>query len=210
VQEMADLVSTAFDLADKYRMPAMVLADGMLGQMMEPVVLPEESAAAALAKPWALDGHQGRRPHNVVNSLYLTPEDLEKIVIGRFARYAEVRQNEQRAEEYLVGDAEIILVAYGATSRIAKSAIAKARAEGIKAGLIRPITLYPFPEAIIEKYIGSAKVFVSVEMSMGQMIDDIRLVVNGRRPVEFYGRTGGVLPVPDEVYGKIKEIAGRL
>jgi 2-oxoglutarate ferredoxin oxidoreductase subunit alpha len=210
VQEMADLVADAFSLADKYRMPAMVLADGMLGQMMEPVILPEESGGGAPEKPWAVDGHKNSRPHNVVNSLYLEPEQLEAIVVGRFARYEEVKRKEQRAEEYLAGDAEIILVAYGAASRIVKSAIGKARAEGIRAGLIRPVTLCPYPDAVVEKYIGQARVFLCVEMSMGQMLEDLRLAVDGRKPVSFYGRTGGVLPTPDEVYAKIKEIAGGL
>ena len=207
VQEMADLVVCAFDLADKYRMPAMILADGLLGQMMEPVTLPESNTAAAPPKPWAVDGHKGKRPHNIINSLYLEPSELERMVVSRFARYEEVKRNEQRAEEYLTGDADILLVSYGATSRIAKSAVAKARANGIKAGLIRPITLFPYPDKYIEKYVGQASAFLCVEMSMGQMLDDVRLAVNGRKPVAFYGRTGGVLPATDEVYGKIKEIA---
>jgi len=209
VQEMADLVSDAFDLADKYRMPAMVLADGMLGQMMEPVVLPEESAAAAQQKPWAIDGHKHSRPHNIINSLFLEPDALEAIVVSRFARYDQVKRSEQRAEEFRMDDAEIVLVSYGAASRIVKSAVVKARSEGVKAGLIRPITLYPYPEDTIEKCIGQASTFLCVEMSMGQMVEDVRLAVNGRKPVEFFGRTGGVLPTPDEVYMKIKEIAER-
>ncbi|MCL2121728.1 MAG: 3-methyl-2-oxobutanoate dehydrogenase subunit VorB [Clostridiales bacterium] len=208
VQEMADLVAGAFSLADKYRMPAMVLADGMLGQMMEPVVLPEGDSNPPPPKPWAVNGHKNIRSHNIINSLYLEPNDLERTVVERYARYEEVKRTEQQAEEYLCSDAEIFLVSYGATSRIVKSAVVKARAEGIKAGLIRPITLFPFPDAYIDKYVGQAKVFLSVEMSMGQMIDDIRLAVNGRKPVAFFGRTGGVLPTPDEVLGKIREIAG--
>jgi len=209
VQEMADLVADAFYLGDKYRMPAMILADGMLGQMMEPVTLPDADGSTLLSKPWAVDGHKNKRPHNVVNSLYLTPDDLEKTVRERFLRYDEVKAKEQRAEEYLTDDAEIILVSYGATSRISKSAITKARAEGIKVGLIRPITLFPYPGAYIEKYIDRARVFLCVEMSMGQMVDDLRLVVNGRKPVEFFGRTGGVVPTPNEVYSRIREIAGK-
>jgi len=208
VQEMADLVSDAFDLSDKYRMPAMILADGMLGQMMEPVVLPEESGAAATAKPWAIDGHKDSRPHNVVNSLFLAPEALEAVVVSRFARYEEVKRKEQRAEAFRMDDAEIVLVSYGAASRIAKSAIVKARNEGIKAGLIRPITLFPYPDDTIEQYIDQATSFLCVEMSMGQMLEDVRLAVSGRKPVSFFGRTGGILPTPDEVFAKIKEIAG--
>ena len=208
VQEMADLVADAFALGDKYRMPTMVLADGMLGQMMEPVVLPEAVAQDLSPKPWAVDGHKNSRPRNVINSLYLSPDELEQIVIKRYARYEELKKNEQRAEEFLTDDAEIILVSYGATSRITKSAITKARAEGIKAGLVRPITLFPFPEAAIEKHIPQANAFLCVEMSMGQMVDDLRLVVGRRKPVGFFGRTGGIIPTPDEVYAKIREIAG--
>ena len=145
VQEMVDLVSDAFDTADKYRMPAMILADGMLGQMMEPVELPEEGEKAPVDKPWAACGHQNKREHNIVNSLYLTPEKLESLVKDRFARYEIVKQNEQRAEEYLTEDADVIVVAYGASSRVSRSAVNKAREKGLKVGLIRPITLWPFP-----------------------------------------------------------------
>ena len=199
VQEMADLVSDAFDMADRYRMPAMVLADGMLGQMMEPVILPEENTGAQIPKPWAVDGHKNAREHNIINSLYLTPGDLEQIVVDRYARYAEVKEKEQRAEAYCAEDAEILLVSFGATSRIVKAAIDQARKEGVKVGLIRPITLFPFPDKMIDQYVPQAKLFLTVEMNMGQMVDDVRLAVNGRVPVEFYGRTGGVLPTPEEI-----------
>lgn len=208
VQEMADLIFDAFDVADRYRTPVMILADGMLGQMMEPVVLPEAIAPEDLpAKPWATDGHKNKRPHNITNSLYLTAEDLEDLNIERYKRYEQIQAEEQRAETFLVEDAEIVLVAFGATSRICRSAVRAARDEGIKAGLIRPITLWPFPEDAIKATIPTAKAYLAVEMSMGQMVDDVRLVVNGARPVEFYGRTGGVIPTPDEVLGKIREMA---
>ncbi len=206
VQEMVDLVSVAFDNADKYRMPAMILADGMLGQMMEPVELPAERKTAQIEKPWAASGHQNKREHNVVNSLYLKPEVLEEKVVERFKRYDEIKKNEQRAEEYLTDDAEVILVAYGASSRVARSAVNKARESGIKAGLLRPISLWPFPVEAVRKAADTAKNLLTVEMSMGQMVDDVRLAVEGKAPVHFYGRTGGMIPTPEAVTEEIIKI----
>ena len=207
VQEMCDLAYGAFDVADKYRVPVMILADGMLGQMMEPVVLPEPIDPADLPeKEWATSGHQNKRAHNVVNSLYLTADELERLNVERYERYAVIKRDEQRAETYLTEDADIVLVAFGASARIARSAVNTARAQGIKAGLIRPITLWPYPVDAIEATIGTAKAFLTVEMNMGQMVDDVRLAVDGRVPVEFYGRTGGVIPTPAEVLARIVEI----
>lgn len=207
VQEMCDLAYGAFDVAEKYRVPVMILADGMLGQMMEPVVLPEPIDPADLPeKEWATSGHQNKRAHNVVNSLYLTADELERLNVERYERYAVIKRDEQRAETYLTEDADIVLVAFGASARIARSAVNTARAQGIKAGLIRPITLWPYPVDAIEATIGTAKAFLTVEMNMGQMVDDVRLAVNGRVPVEFYGRTGGVIPTPAEVLARIAEI----
>lgn len=208
VQEMVDLVSKAFDKADEYRMPAMILADGMLGQMMEPVILPDNKDKQLPEKPWATNGHEHKRKHNIVNSLYLKPQDLERLVKERFARYETIKAKEQMAEEYLVDDADIVVVAYGASSRVSRSAVNSARELGIKVGLIRPITLWPFPVDAIQKAANTAKKFLCVEMSMGQMIDDVRLAVNGRVPVEFYGRTGGMIPSPVEVLDAIKNLAG--
>ena len=211
VQEMADLIYDAFDVADKYRTPVMILADGMLGQMMEPVELREAISPEDLpAKDWTTEGHKNKRPHNIVNSLYLTAEDLEDLNVERYQRYKQIEETEQRAETFLTEDADIVLVAFGATSRICRSAVRAARDEGIKAGLIRPITLWPFPEEAIKATLPTAKAYLSVEMNMGQMVDDVRLVVNGTHPVDFYGRTGGVIPTPDEVLGKIREIAAGL
>ena len=204
VQEMVDLISHAFDTADKYRMPAMVLADGMLGQMMEPVELPEEGSAKLPEKEWAAKGHGGKRAHNIINSLYLTPEKLEELVKERFARYEQVKANEQMAEEYLTEDADIVLVAYGASSRVARSAVNKAREKGIKAGLVRPITLWPFPTQALNRAASHAKNFLVVEMSMGQMVDDVKLAIDCKVPVHFYGRTGGVIPTPVEVLAKLE------
>lgn len=206
VQEMTDYVYRAFDLADEYRMPVMILADGMLGQMMEPVVLPEAKAELPV-KPWAVTGHKGERPHNVVNSLYLKPEELEDTNIERFERYERIKAAEQRAEEYLVDDADIVVVAFGASSRIARSAVNKAREKGIKVGLIRPITLWPFPVNAISAAADRAKAILTVEMNMGQMVEDVRLAVCGRVPVEFFGRAGGIIPTPAETLAAIERIA---
>lgn len=206
VQEMVDLVSDAFDLADKYRMPSMILADGMLGQMMEPVVLPEEGAKQPTEKPWAACGHENKREHNVINSLYLTPDKLEDLVLERYKRYEIIKQKEQRAEEYLVDDADLILVAYGASARVARSAVNKAREQGLKAGLIRPITLWPFPVDAIKKAAAHTKQMLVVEMSMGQMVDDVKLAAECKIPVSFFGRTGGMIPTPAQVLGEIEKL----
>ena len=208
IQEIVDLVYTAYDKADEYRMPSMILADGMLGQMMEPVEFPEKEADHQIEKPWATTGHQNKRPHNITNSLYLDPNELEQKVVERFKRYEIIKEKEPMAEEYLVEDAEIVLVSFGATARIVKSAVNSARAMGIKAGMIRPITLWPFPEKVIRKAAKTADCFLSVEMNMGQMVDDVRLAVNGEKPVFFFGRTGGIIPSPAEVLGEIQKIMG--
>lgn len=209
VQEMVSLIFKAFDKADEYRMPAMILADGMLGQMMEPVEFPEKAEVAKVDKPWATNGHQGKRAHNVVNSLYLQAPELEKHVVERFKRYDVVKANEVMVENYKMEDAEVAVVAYGATSRIVKSAVNSARALGIKVGCIRPITLWPFPEKEIAAAADKVQKFLCVEMSMGQMVEDVRLAVNGKKPVEFFGRTGGVIPTPAEVLEQIKKLAGK-
>lgn len=208
VQEMVDLVSDAFDLGDKYRMPAMILADGMLGQMMEPVSLPEAGDKKLPEKPWAACGHQGKREHNIVNSLYLQPQKLEAKIRERYERYRLVEENEQRAECYRTEDADLVLVAYGASSRIARSAVNKAREMGLKVGLIRPITLWPFPTKAIQEAAKTAKAFLAVEMSMGQMVDDVKLAVQCQVPVHFYGRTGGMIPTPGEVLEQVEKILG--
>ncbi len=212
IQEMVDFVPLAFDKAEQYRMPAMILSDGMLGQMMEPVVLPDaakpfDREANIASKKWATNGTRGKRERNIVNSLYIQPDELEKLVKERFERYEIIKANEQRAEEYLTEDADIVVVAFGASSRVSRSAVNAARAQGIKAGLIRPITLWPFPVNAIERAVPTAKVFLDVEMNMGQMVDDVKLAVNGRKPVEFFGRTGGIIPTPAEILEQIKKLA---
>ena len=208
VQEMADITYNAFDLAEKYRMPCLILGDGILGQMMEPVELPEPKEISAEDKPWAACGHGNKREHNIINSLYLDPAELEQKVRARYERYAEIEKNEVLYEEYKTEDADIIITAFGATSRVAKSAINTAREMGIKAGLIRPITLWPFPKEIISKRADGVKAFLSVEMNMGQMVDDVRLAVNGKKPVYFFGRTGGIVPTAEEIIAELEKING--
>lgn len=206
VQEMAQLTVEAFDMADIYRMPAMILADGALGQMMEPVDFSAIPHRELPEKTWAACGHNNLRKKNIVNSLYIDPQELEDVVDKRYERYAQIEKNEARCEEYLTDDADVVLVAFGITARICKTAVNAAREAGIRAGLIRPITLWPFPKEAIGKTADTAKAFISVEMSKGQMVDDVRLAVNGKRPVEFYGRTGGMIPTPEAVLEHIKAL----
>ncbi|WP_314010500.1 3-methyl-2-oxobutanoate dehydrogenase subunit VorB [Cryptobacterium curtum] len=208
VQEMADLTYLAFDKADEYRMPVIILADGLLGQMMEAVKLPEEKGELP-EKPWATSGHGGARPHNIANSLYLKPDKLEKSLLARYERYERIEQSEQRFEGFMLEDAEYVVVAFGASARIARSAVLKAREEGISAGLLRPITLWPYPNDALQEMLDHVKAFLSVEMSMGQMIDDIRLAIHDERPVSFYGRTGGMIPTPEGVLAAIERAAER-
>jgi len=210
VQEMASLASEAFDLADIYRMPAMILADGALGQMMEPVDFDAKSSREIPEKTWATNGHGGKRKKNIVNSLYMDPQTLENSIIERFNRYAEIEEKEVKYEEFMTDDADIVIVAYGITSRICKSAVTAARAAGIKVGLLRPITLWPYPKKALAKLADTAKHFLVVELNMGQMVDDVKVSIDCRRPVSFFGRTGGMLPAPDDVLEEIKKIAGGL
>ncbi|HOA89836.1 MAG TPA: 3-methyl-2-oxobutanoate dehydrogenase subunit VorB [Propioniciclava tarda] len=207
VQEMVDLVGEAFDKADLYRNPVMIVGDGMLGQMMEPVEIGRTPAASPIEKPWATTGvatHPGRR--NIINSLFLKPEELEAHVKHLFDKYEAMRANEVRVEELGVEDADLVLVAYGTTARIAKSAIAHLADEGIKVGLIRPITLFPFPMGSFATLPERVKDLLVVEMSMGQMIDDVRIANEGRRRIHFVGRTGGMIPTPALIVDAVKSI----
>lgn len=183
----------------------MILAVGLLGQMMEPVSFPEITPNAHDKSGWAADGHKGKREHHIINSLYLQPDELQTSVLNRFERYEIVKAEETDAELYLTEDCDILLCAFGATARVVKSAVNEARAQSIKAGLFRPKTLWPFPVKEINEAAKSAKKLLSVEMSMGQMIDDIKLAINCSKPVEFFGRTGGVIPTPAEVLAEIKK-----
>lgn len=206
IQEIVDITKDAFELGEKYRMPVMIMGDGMLGQMMEPIEFPEEGETVVPERPYATNGTKMKREHNIINSLYIDPAELEKTVIERYKRYEKVAENETRVEEYMTNDAEYIIAAYGTIARVAKSAIAALRAEGIKVGLIRPITLWPFPEAAFKKAAAKVSGILDVEMSMGQMVEDVRLSVNGACPVEFFGRTGGVIPTPGEICDALKKM----
>jgi len=198
VQEMASLTIHGFNLADKYCMTSMILADGTIGQMMEPISF-EDAQVETYEKPWALTGTGGKRPHNVVNSLYLKPEELEQKNFSRYERYAQVEANEAMWEEYEMEDAELCVVAFGIAARVAKNAVAEARRQGIRVGLIRPITLWPFPKQPLLAAADRVKGFISVELNMGQMVEDIRLATQCKKPVGFRGRCGGMIPSPDEV-----------
>lgn len=206
VQEMAELTVRGFELADKYRMTAMILADGTMGQMMEPVSL-DFDVAPVPEKPWATTGTKMAREHNIINSLYLKPDELERGNFARYEKYAEVEANEARYEEYLTDDADIIIAAFGIAARVSRNAVNEARKQGIKVGLIRPITLWPFPKAPFEMAADHAKAFISVELSMGQMIEDVKLATECRVPVTLCNRAGGMIPSPAEVLAAIKKIS---
>ena len=206
VQEMAEYTSLSFELGDKYRMPVMILADGALGQMMEPVDFSKIKFYPSVPKPWATNGTKMVRKKNIINSLYLNPNELENSIIERYKRYDKVVENETRYETYMTDDAEIILVSFGIMSRVSKTAIDKLRAKGIKAGLFRPITLWPFPSKEISKIANNNIKFLSVEMSMGQMVDDVKIAVNGKSEVFFFGRTGGIIPTSNEIISKVESI----
>ena len=208
LQEAVDLMEAAFDLADKYRNPVMILADGMIGQIMEPVeITPYHPQANLPPKDWATTGTAesgGRR--RIINSLFLDPDALERHVQALYRKYAAMEQNEVRCETYQCEQADIIIVAYGTTSRIARTAIAKCARLGLRVGLLRPITLYPFPYKAFAPLVDQAKAFLAVEMSMGQMVEDVKLAVAGRKPVHFYGRSGGNVPLPDAIVQKVQDI----
>jgi len=207
VQEMADMTALAFELAEKYRMPTMLLSDGTLGQMMEPVELPEESNVT-VEKPWAVTGTEGKRKHNIINSLYLKPEELEQKNIERYERYKLIEETEARYESFMMDDAEYCVVAFGIAARVAKNAVVAARKEGVKVGMIRPITVWPFPKVPLAAAADTVKAFISVELSMGQMIEDIKLATECKKPVYLCNRVGGMIPSPEEVLAKIMEVKG--
>ena len=206
VQEMAEFTVKGFELADKYRMTAMILADGTMGQMMEPVSL-DFDVAPMPAKPWATTGTKMAREHNIVNSLFLSPDQLERTNFERFDRYAKIEETEAMYEEYLMDDAEICIAAFGIAARVAKNAINEARAQGIKVGMIRPMTLWPFPKAPFRAAADRVKAMISVELSMGQMIEDVRLATECRVPVTLCNRVGGMIPAPEQILAAIVEAA---
>lgn len=203
-QEMCDLTYDAFDLADAYRNPVIVMADGFIGQMMEPVEFPR---VAKLPPPpsWSVRGDAETRP-NLLTSLYIESDELEAHVGRLEAKYKRMQAESVRCEKYFAEDAELVFVGYGIVSRILKSAVARLRSEGIRAGLIRPITLFPFPTEEIRRAARTAQAFFAVEMSTGQMVEDVRLAVGGARPVEFYGRYGGNSPSAEEIVEKAMEV----
>lgn len=203
VQEMAELTVKGFELADKYRMTSMIMADGTMGQMMEPVQL-DFDIKPAPEKPWATTGTKMSRPHNIVNSLSLVPEELEQLNFARYERYKTVEKEVPMFEEYLMDDAEICVVAFGIAARVSKNAVNEARKQGLKVGMIRPITLWPFPVAPFEKALSHVHRFISVELSMGQMIEDIRLAVRCQKEVTLCNRVGGMIPSPEQVLEAIK------
>ena len=210
VQEMADFVSLGFDLAFKYLTPAMILADGMIGQLMEKVVLPpfnkrKTDEEIQKESPWASTGKILGRKHNVITSLELNPEIMEKKNLRFQENYRKIEENEVRFEEYMCDDADYMLVAFGSSARICQKAIEIAREKGLKLGLIRPITLWPFPTKAIAGYADKVKGFLSVELNAGQMVEDVRLSVNGKTKVEHFGRLGGIVFTPDEIVNAVKE-----
>ena len=206
VQEMASLTVKGFNLADKYSMIAMILADGTIGQMMEPISF-EDVEVEHYDKPWALTGTECKRKHNIVNSLYLQPDVLEKKNFERYEKYKVVEASEALHESYLMDDADVCVVAFGIAARVAKNAVVAARGEGIKAGMIRPITLWPFPKQALSQAADRVKSFLSVELSMGQMVEDIQLATGCRRPVSLCNRVGGMIPSPDQVLASIRKAA---
>lgn len=206
VQEMVDLVGLAFELADKYRNPAMILGDAILGQMMEPVTFKAEpiNPQSLPVKPWATVGLTGERKPNLINSLGILPDQLESINVRLQEKYKTITANEVRFETIDVEDADLVVIAYGTTSRVAKSAIDQARKEGKKVGLFRPITLWPFPEKQLQDLAAAGKRFLVAEMSAGQMVEDVRLAVNGKTSVELFGKLNGGIPTVEEIYSEIK------
>jgi 2-oxoglutarate ferredoxin oxidoreductase subunit alpha len=205
VQETVDLIIEAFDLADKYRQPVTVIADGMIGQIMEPVDFPELKEPQRPDRPWALTGAKGR-DKNIITSLYLGAQKLEAENIRLQKVIHEIQENEVRYAEYMMEGAELVVVAYGTAGRIVQTAVKQAREEGLRVGLFRPISMYPFPYEQLRERAGSAKQILVVELSAGQMIEDVRLAACERVPISFYGKMGGIVPLPDDVLNEIKKL----
>ena len=209
VQELYEMTVEAFNLADKYRNVVMLLGDGMLGQMMEVVRFRDEEPVVLQEKPWATVGTGMKREHNTTTSIHLDPAVLENWNDERQAQYRVIEQMEQRCEMFNVEGADLVLVAYGSVARIAKNVIKTAGKEGINLGLIRPISLWPFPTHAFEEVIPAAKGFLVLEMSAGQMLEDVRLTVEGRRPVYFHGRMGGMIPTVADILAEVRQIVGK-
>jgi 2-oxoglutarate ferredoxin oxidoreductase subunit alpha len=206
VQEAIDLTVLSFNLAEKYRMICMLILDGAIGQMMEPAEMPEMKPVQRKDFEWATNAAMGKRERRLLTSIYLNPLDEEQTNLRLLSRWKEVQANEVRYKEYFLDDAEIIVVGFGTAGRVALSAVREARAQGIKVGLFRPITVSPFPYEALNQLTGQARAFLVAEMNMGQMLDDVLLAVRGRVPVEFYGRPGGVVPFHNEILDEIQRI----
>lgn len=209
IQELYELTVEAFNIADKYRVVSMIMGDGMLGQMMEVVEFKDTETIYKTDKEWATTGTDMKREHNYLTSVYIDPEELEDVNIGLQKKYEVIKQNEVRCEEYNCENADIIVAAYGTVARIIKNVIELAKKDNIKVGLIRPITLWPFPTEVFEKYADTPKAFLAVELSAGQMIEDVKLSVNGKKKVYFHGRMGGMIPSEKEILVKIKDIMNK-
>lgn len=207
VQEMYELVVEAFNLADQYRNPVVVMGDGYMGQMMEPVEFRDVEPIVNVTKDWAACGSEMKREHNYITSIYIDPDELEAHNNKLQAKYRDVEANHTMVETYNCDGADVIVTAYGTVARIVKNVIKEAAKEGIKVGLIRPITLWPFPAAAFRQYADTPKGFLCVEMSTGQMVEDVRLVLNGRNTVEFHGRTGGHVPAQKDILELVRKIA---
>ncbi len=206
VQEAADLMGLSFDLAEKYRTICMMIMDGSIGQMMEPINLPEMRPVQRKDWDWATNGRMGKRERRILTSIYLDPVAEEVTNLRLLKRWRDIQANEVRYKDYFLDDAEIIVIGFGTAGRVAFSAVRAARQQGLKIGLLRPITLSPFPAPQLEALLQRAQSILVVEMNAGQMLEDVRLVVQGRVPVSFYGRLGGVVPFPDEILAEIKRI----
>ncbi len=207
VQEAADMVMEGFDIADTYRIPVMVLGDGMIGQIMEPVEFKAPKKREVPAKTWAATGWEDKsRPRAIINSLYIEAEQMQEVSERLLARYAQIKQNETRVETFMMEDADYCIAAYGTTARIAKSAVVKARQMGIKVGLIRPLTIWPFPDEAFAKAADQVKAFLTIEMSAGQMVEDVRLAVAGKKPVYFKGTLGGFVPTTQDMVAELVKL----
>ncbi len=207
VQEAIDLTVLSFDLAEKYRSICMLILDGSIGQMMEPAKLPEMRPIRRENWDWATNGRMGQRERRILTSIYLDPLAEEQTNLRLLERWRHVQSNEVRYKEYFLDDAEYVVVGFGTAGRVALSAVRAARAQGLKVGLLRPVTVSPFPHKAIDELVERCAGFLVVEMNTGQMLEDVRLSVAGRAPVEFYGRPGGVVPFPDEILNEIKRMS---
>jgi 2-oxoglutarate ferredoxin oxidoreductase subunit alpha len=207
VQEAIELTVLSFDLAERYRTICMLILDGCIGQMMEPAHMPEMMPIRRANWDWATDGRMGKRERRVLTSIYLDPVEEEKTNLRLLSRWRGIQANEVRYKEYFLDDADFVIIGFGTAGRVALSAVRAARQQGIRVGLLRPITVSPFPHQVIEQLAERIRGFLVTEMNAGQMLEDVRLAVKGRAPIEFYGRMGGVVPLPDEILHEIQRLA---